>query len=372
MTDQQEPEVRQDLLPAISPKLQQAGITIREDDGYRTLGIPPTLRETFNIIFPTVELTQQHPDFWPTVREIRLSPTVDAYDGASHHKANECSPNKLGLYKLAEAAKINVTTHRIPASHLGATERCGWTAVAKQRHSDGTETILESSSTFDNEAERLQIESGPNKASVESRWRTKILKASELTETIAIERAIRGMLKLPHKMTKADFAKPWLVVCYAFIPTSEEGRAAAAIGMSRLYGGDDTAAAPTAIGPAAHETRALPEGARALEAADDEPPIPPAPPADMDESGEVLEGVIENDPELDALAERGLKTKPPIGSYQEFELEAILAMRPRADAWLRHALAKDWSGADEEFGRLITAVVTKHAPDLLVQQENAA
>lgn len=369
---EQQIEVRQDLLPAISPRLQEQGITIREINGYRTLGIPPALRETHNIIFPTVELTQQHPDFWPTIREVRLTAAMDAYDKASHHKQGELSPNKLALYKLAEAAKVDIKTVRIPSTHLGPTERCGWTAIATHRHSDGTLVTLESSATFDNEAERLQIQAQGTQATIENRWRTKIQKASELTETIAIERAIRGILKLPHKMTKTDFEKPWLVVCYSFIPTSDEGRAAAAIGMARFYGGGEDG---PVVGAGDASLPAGPSSSPALEAPVVEATPPPAddeePAIAADDSGEVLEGVIENDPELDALVARAQTAKPPIGTYQEKTLTQILELRPGSDKWLTWAAAKDWSGADEDFGRLLEAFLTKHAPELLPTREEA-
>lgn len=366
-------EVRQDLVPAIPPRLQEAGITIRDDQGYRTLGIPPALRETHNIIFPTVELTQQNPDFWPTIREIRLTVATDAYAGASHHKGNECSLNKGGLYKLAEAAKIDLTTERIRADELGPTERCGWRATAKQRHSDGTQTVFQSSATFDNEAERLQIESQGNKDTVEKRWVTKIQKASELTETIAIERAIRGMLKLPHKHTKEDLAKPWLVVCYAFIPTTPETRAQAALALRSLYGDHGAvgagglAAAPS---PAAGELSA--GAAEEPQTDDNDEPVIDL--GDDDEVGEVVheEEADVPDPELIALAEAAKEVHPPFGSYQTKTLGWILEKRPASDAWLRKAARTVWQGNDAEFGRHLLALLTVHAPELLLEEEPVA
>lgn len=362
--------VNEALLPAIPPRLQAAGITMRDDKGYRTLGIPPALRETYNIIFPTVELTQQNPDFWPTIREIKLSAAGDTYAGASHHKANECSLNKTGLYKLAEAAKIDLTTERIPADHLGPTERCGWRAHARQRHSDGTQTLFTSSSTFDNEAERLQIEAQGSKDTVEKRWATKIQKASELCETIAIERAIRGMLKLPHKHTKADIEKPFLVVCYSFIPMSAEGKAAAAAGMSRLFGGDGPAGALPASTASDLPAIAAPQAAEqpaAAPATEEEPLIETQEDEDAGE-GE-YEHPAEPSEELVALAEAAKEVRPPYGSYQEKTLGWILEQRPGSDKWLRAEARKTWTGADADYGRHLLALMQVHAPELLLEPE---
>lgn len=397
MTSSTEVAVRGEILPQIPPRLREAGVAIIERDGYRTLSFPPELRSKYNVINPVVELSQVNPDFQPMIREIKLNQDGDSYSGASHHKSDEASLNKQGLFKLAEAAKIELRTRRIAAHDLGSTERLGWTAVASQRHSDGTVTNFESSSTFDNEAERLKIEAQVAKSSkstadkaksVESQWLTKIQKASELTETLAIERAIRGILKLPHTLKKNDFTKPWAVVCYGFIPTTPEARVEAARAISRLYGvepGPQSALPP----PSRDGHQALASGSHSEE---DDPGAGDGNPTPLDVGAgsseneyEVVEGEVidENGDEPyveaepveeavttsvdEALLERARAVKPPVGSLQEKTLVQVLAMPREAGVkWLRWALGKPWP-RDEfgDFEALLRAFVAADAPHLL-------
>jgi hypothetical protein len=368
-------------LALIPPRLMAQGVTLNDRDGYRTLGIPPAVRDAYNVIFPTVELSQSNPDFAPMLREISLSLDTDAYVGASFHKGDECSLGKNALLKLAEAAKVDIDTERIATSLLGPTERCGWKAIATQRHSDGTLTRTTSSAVFDNEAELAQITAqARNAADVPKRWTQKTLKASELTETIAIERALRAILKLPHKMKKAEFAKPWLVLCYGFVPQTPEARAEAARAMARLYGGPVDDSSP-ALAPAGASPLALPAAAEEP-VFDDEPPV--LDDADAEE-GEVVEAAAvptdgaavpatepEPDPavqraELERAAEAASAVKPPISGVQDFTL-AQIAAKPNADKWFAWALAKDFAALDPphpEFNGQVRAFCAVHFPQLL-------
>lgn len=396
MAESTEVAVRGEIVPAIPPRLREHGVAIIERDGYRTLSFPPELRDHYNVINPVVELSQVNPDFQPMIREIRLGLEADAYTGASHHKGDEASLNKQGLFKLAEAAKIEIRTRRIAAHDLGPTERLGWTAIASQRHSDGTVTQFESSSTFDNEAERLKIVASVDKSArstvekakaVESQWLTKIQKASELTETLAIERAIRAILKLPHKLKKNDFRKAWAVVCYGFIPTTPEARGEAARAIARLYGvdgGERPALPPPA---ATYPDAGLPSGNGA-------PGVEESGRSDVDDTGapepdEILEGEIVNgngdhepmdveaqvveasEPVDEVKLQRARSAKPPVGSLQEKTLAQVLVMPREAGVkWLRWALAKPWP-KDEfgDFGELLWLFCRTDAPELLKGDE---
>lgn len=408
--------VRDAAVPAIPPRLQEAGFTVREIEGFRTIGIAPAAREKYNVIFPTVELSQQNPDFHPMIREIKLS-ADDVYTGASHHKNGECSLGKAGLLRLAEAAKIDIETLPIARDYLGPTERCGWRATARQRHSDGTQTTFTGSATFDNEAERDTIAAevatavvwekgvrtnqqkfpaGPAfDAELDKRWRVKTRKASELTETFAIERAIRGILKLPQKMKTADATgKPWAVVCFAYIPTTPEARHAAAQALTALYG-TPMQVAPLASGAAAEGTRQLApasvpddeerqdaeEAAAASETAaataPDEPQLEEDDEAREDEIEDAVvvdEGAREQTEtdaaQLQELAARAASVKPPTGSYQTKTLQQILDRHGESGRkWLRWAFEKDWAGDDAEFGRMLHAFCRVNLPELAAETE---
>ena len=374
---------RGEILPAIPPRFAEAGVELVTRDGYRTLRFPPELRDHYNVINPVVELSQASPDWMPMIREIRLNVEMDAYGGASHHKSDECSLNKIGLYKLAEAAKIEIETRRIPARDLGPTERVGWTALAAQRHSDGTLTKFESSSSFDNEAERMKIEAqvakGPLSTAekarkVESQWLTKIQKASELCETLAIERAIRGVLKVPHKFKKADLQKSFAVICYGFDPNSPEARAAAQQGMAALYGvsaGDsprqllpppDTSADVVVDVVVEEAGVVVEEGGGDGVAAPEPPPAEPEPEAEPEPVKD----------ENAALFAKARAAKIPNGSYQGRPLSKVTDLR-----WLRWARKQEWpSERFGEFGALLEAYCRADVPAALEtekekEEENA-
>ena len=395
-----------DNLPmlAIPPRLVEAGVTMKESEsGYRTLGFPPAVREAYNIILPTVELSQVNPDFHPIVREIAIT-AEDIYTGASHHKDGECSLNYIGLRKLMDAAKIELSSQPFESKFLGPTERCGYKATAIQRHSDGTITRFEASATFDNEAERGGIEAEVRSArayvnnqrsdtpkfdteekvrlELDKRWRVKTRKASELTESLATERAIRGVLKLAHKMPKKEaIGKTWLVVCYALVPTTPEARHQAARAIAGMFGSvPDTPALPAgdaqALPPAPpgyqvdHETGEL----TTSHAAEDDlaGAAPPSGTGEASESDEprieeegqqTIDGVVTHEDAVMTL-EQALLVKPPTGSYQNFTLAEVIAKGDASKKWLIWALESDWSVKAPEFSEAIWVACDAKLPEL--------
>lgn len=375
--------------PAIPPALEAAGVAmVVNEQGYRTLGFPPEARTRFNVLTSVTEVSQANPNFVPVARITQLRVQEHCYDQAAHLRDGQCSLNKLGLISLAKLAGVTVTTELIPRAQLSDTQRVGWRATASQRHSDGTVSSYSGSYIFDDEVEREEIEAAVNsnaakynwsadkkQQTLEQRWRVKRKHASALAETLAIERAIRLVLELKHVWTKQELEKPFVVVTYAFMPSDQETRQAAASALASLYGAD-TASAP-----------ALPAGPPSYGGEDEPLPLPAAAPLDSDEGAaatspaaapsepsvsmddepvEVVSAedtvVVNGNGDADpAEVQAAGLVKPPGGSYQKVPLAEIVAKGAEAEKWLEYALRKDWQG--HPFGAAVHTFVRAEKPD---------
>lgn len=237
---------------ALTPRLEQAGIAVVERDGARMIEIPDELRAKCNVLVPVSEIVQANPLWQPAIRAVRLDKDRHSYPG---QKRDELALNKHAVLLLARTAGIDVVrSERMPIAVLREHE-IGWQATVRVRRADGTHEEMTESRVMDLEVERLaidyQVDTGKyssgkpeheRAAEKLKRWHTERPHFDAKCETKALLRAVRAVLQLPHAFSERDFAKPFLVLTYAFSPDTNDPEVMRALisagvnGSARMYG----------------------------------------------------------------------------------------------------------------------------------------
>lgn len=230
--------------------LAEYGIRVVEQPGgYRAIGFDDNAHAHFNVLTPTIEVSQENAYIRPILRLVQLDTSKHCYTGTSFLKENDqFALNKLGLYALAEAMGIDVggeSAAPIPPALLGPQE-IGWNALVTIRRSDGTERRFEDSHVFNYDDAKEEIEAQVRatgakynhtnekmRQSFESRWQAKKKHARQLSRTMAIERALRSALGVKHVYTAEELRKPFAVVAYALNMDNDDVKNAA---IERAFG----------------------------------------------------------------------------------------------------------------------------------------
>lgn len=244
---------------AIPPALREAGVTVVEQEGVRTVHIPAAMQATHNVVQPVSEMTQADPDWSPRLVVVDLSGEQYSYT-----EQRKQALTKNGILLLAHAAGLDVEVEMIPRAQLRDTE-VGYKATAKMRRSDGTLARWEASKVGDLADETTPI------------GRTHL---PAKTESKAILRAVSLALQLKRGgYEKSDLQKPFLIVGVSFTPSDPEVRRERALQAgSDLYGKRALAAVPDETSQ--YEDPAPAQIAPPADVVDIKPSAPVEPPVD--------------------------------------------------------------------------------------------
>lgn len=219
---------------AVPPALAEAGVTVTEEHGVRSVMIPDTLKQRYNIAQPVSEVTQADPDWSPRLVVVDLS-------GEQYHynEQGKRSLTKVGILLLAHAAGIEVAVEMIPRALLRDSE-IGYKATATIRRSDGTLARWEASKVSDLDDEKAAI-AGTNK-----KWPVEKAHLPAKTESKAILRAVSLALQLKRGgYLPAEMLKPFLIVGVSSTPSDPDVRRMRALSAAGdLYGARALALAP--------------------------------------------------------------------------------------------------------------------------------
>lgn len=233
---------------AVPPALAEAGVTVSEEHGVRSVMIPDTLKQRYNIAQPVSEVTQADPDWSPRLVVVDLS-------GEQYHynEQGKRSLTKVGILLLAHAAGIEVDVDPMPRDQLRDSE-IGFKATATIRRSDGTLAHWTASKVAD-----LVDEEEATKGTNE-RWPVVKKHLRAKTETKAILRAVSLALQLKRGgYLPAEMLKPFLIVGVSSTPSDPEVRRERALSAAgELYG--------------RRALEAVPEPSLAREPLDEQPP----------------------------------------------------------------------------------------------------
>jgi hypothetical protein len=225
---------------SVPPPLAQIGVGVVEQDGYRMVLIPPTVKDRFNVVSPVQHFAQADPNFTPSVRLIELDVGTlisDPRGGKSPHfykiTKDSFDLSKQGLEALGQAAGvIRTKTRMIPKGELRPGVAYGYRATAWIRRSDGTIESVTRDRDWHEAAERAEIEEEVRRlaarypddwtdervrAETEKRWIAELRFGAAKIESKALNRAVRAALSLP-KLTAAQIQKPFLVIGYQLTP----------------------------------------------------------------------------------------------------------------------------------------------------------
>lgn len=232
-----------ELVPiAIPPALAQAGVTVTEEGGVRSVMIPRELERTYNIVQPVSQVAAADPDWSPRLVLINLDPERHCYlqDGKQ-------SLTKEAIMLLGHAAGMDVSTELVPRAQLLPTQ-IGFKATATMRRSDGTLARFEEHKIDDYEDERERI------AGTRTKWPVAKQHLAAKTESKAALRAVSLALTLKRGgYTKDEIAKPWLIIGWSLTPSDPEVRRERVLQAGDALAGRRSLPAPTV------ETPALPE-----------------------------------------------------------------------------------------------------------------
>lgn len=292
-----------DLVPAIPAALEKAGVTIAEQDGYRAVMFPPELRENFNVLLPTQEISQAVELIRPSIRAVELNPD---FENGSHFynqgtkSRPRLAPTKTALETLAFTAGLTLArTRPLRADELSpylgeSGVAFGFEATVAIRRPDGTPLEISRSKIWQGDVEHRKIMNAglpdwcdteeKRRVEREKRWLTEKEFAPAKTESKAVLRAIRAALQIPHTFTPEQAAKPFIVVGYDFaLDYSDERMLRLVLERSsdrerEVYGAPELPAASETAGETAGETTSSPPADIQEEAPDSETPIEEPPP----------------------------------------------------------------------------------------------
>ena len=190
-----------------------------------------------NVISAETVISEFDPDHRPSVSVVRFNPDPDGpdcYHSKLFHGSNEVSPSLVALNKIAAAAAIDwEETRRTDdrsIQHLWA-----YTVRGRYVTPAGDRIALVASCELD------LRDGAPKAAACRTSAQLQAMRAqgNERAESGAKARAVRS-LGLPHKMTKAQFAKPFIIVKTSLRPRDPETRRLMHLGASgALYGRAD-------------------------------------------------------------------------------------------------------------------------------------
>lgn len=229
---------------AVPPALAEAGVTVTEEHGVRSVMIPDTLKGRYNIAQPVSEVTQADPDWSPRLVVVDLS--GDQYH---YNEQGKRSLTKVGILLLAHAAGIEVSVEMIPRALLRDSE-IGYKATATIRRSDGTFARWEASKVSDLDDEKAAI------AGTQKKWAVEKAHLPAKTETKAILRAVSLALQLRRGGYLAnEMKKPFLIVGVSSTPSDPDVRRERALSAAgELYGRRALEAVPEpSLAPVMHD-----------------------------------------------------------------------------------------------------------------------
>lgn len=320
----------------IPPALAKVGVEVQEQDGMRVVHIPAALQRTYNVVQPISEISQADPDFTPSVGLLTLDLERHTY---TREGKQDLSKDGIGL--IAFMAGIEIDSDPVPPPMPGM---IAYKAFARIRRSDGSmqSWVGNHEITLADEYEIVaqQVRAKAAKAAgegqpwtadaieqaIKTRWLKEKKSLPQKCATGAQLRAITAVLQLKRGgYTKADLAKPFIVVKYNSTPSDPEVRRLRALQAGDALAGRRSLPAPTveptqydeqeqheaqygeAMVPSPDVVDHVPAAAQPAQQDDaaGEPPLPPAPvggevPADVAAAGDTLIGFGE-------AGRRGLK-----------------------------------------------------------------
>lgn len=416
MTEQGQELVKQEQRSAVVTKvpvpkqLAELGVRIGRDgdSGMAVVMIPPDVRRSLNVINPVSSFAQADPNWSPSISLVQLDKEAHSYNVSGKLGLNKQALETLGL----AGGIVETKVRRLKADELGEGERWGYEATVKIRKSDGTLIPTTRSRTFNEEAEKAEIEdsvraaksdSGPRfnteekvAAECRKRWINELKMGPAKTESKAINRAIRAALQVPTSLKPADFGKPFLVIGYSFTPDYDDVEirrmlvAAGIGGTDALYGRareleagapdsdldveardvdetaraeDDEAATDTGEGSgdeaeqtqqADSEGEGTPNGASSESVPGDDPEPGPEP---EEEAQSSLEGFSPPDDVVDVIAQTVVET----GQWKGRTLEQIAA-DDAGEQWLLWACRQPDDRLPDDLRAKVHAFVKARVP----------
>ena len=355
---------------------KQTGTDVKQVDGQVVISFGRQIEEKLNCLAPVSQVAQVDPMFSPTPRLVNLNIASDAFEVKKG--TGTYSLNKIGLSKLADAAQIEAISQRM--EYMG-NQGVRAIVIARMRKPDGTWRMEPKAKAVRFDVLKREVErrlksaakkykkSAPTQDDIDKAFDDELVFVEEKAATKASLRCVRSLLSVKGTYTKAELAKPFLVVTWNFSPDWSNPRVAEMLalqyreGTEELYGESPTHSA------LARETDALPASgqhtaaaleaaehdADALEAAEDavaqhnsgEPdPIPAEEAAEPPQ-----QPPAESDPEAwDITADEQLSPAlqvpmpevhftPSAGPFKDTDVEQIVAT-PEGKVWLAQVVDK--------------------------------